>query len=209
MSDAGFDTAVVQVRGRGDAYYRSELVPRAEEMAGAPEGFDPLSRLLLDLRGRRVLAWLNVFFLWGGETPPGDPAHAATAHPDWLLTDADGRSVADYTGAERSRGWIEGIYADPASPAYREHFCRVVSELVARYPVDGVHLDFVRYPGPGYGQAGRSGTGSAEPGGWTPAGSRRSCGSPTLRPWADGDHAPGGPGAHHGGLLWAECGPPG
>ncbi len=204
VSDARFDTAVVQVRGRGDAYYRSELVPRAEEMAGAPAGFDPLSQMLLDLQGRRVLAWMNVFFLWSGDAPPGDPAHAATAHPEWLLTDADGRPVAEYTAAERSRGWIEGIYADPASPGYREHFCRAVSELVARYPVDGVHLDFVRYPGPGYGQAGEVRQRFLETWGIDPRWIPEELRVPDLAAWATGTMPPADRVLATAALLWAD-----
>ena len=39
--DGGFNTLLVQVRGRGDAYYRSTLEPRAPELAAHPD-FDPL-----------------------------------------------------------------------------------------------------------------------------------------------------------------------
>src|SRR3982751_5111455 len=38
----GFNTLLVQVRGRGDAYYASTLEPRAPELAGKPD-FDPLA----------------------------------------------------------------------------------------------------------------------------------------------------------------------
>lgn len=204
VREAGFDTVLLQVRGRGDAYYRSELAPPAEELAGAPEGFDPLARLLLDLRGRRVLAWLNVFFVWGGDAPPSDPRHPAAAHPEWLLTDADGRPVAEYSAAERAQGWIEGLYADPASPAYREHFVQVVRELVGRYPVDGVHLDFVRYPGPGYGQEGEIRERFLRAWGidprWIPEELRR----PDLAAWASGTMPPADRVLATAALLWAD-----
>ena len=39
------NTLFVQVRGRGDAYYPSEVVPRAEELESMPKEFDPLARL--------------------------------------------------------------------------------------------------------------------------------------------------------------------
>src|SRR5205807_1290821 len=39
---AGFNTLIVQVRGRGDAYYRSRWEPRAVELKDQPPDFDPL-----------------------------------------------------------------------------------------------------------------------------------------------------------------------
>ena len=39
----GFNTLLVQVRGRGDAYYQPRLEPRAAELARQPESFDPLA----------------------------------------------------------------------------------------------------------------------------------------------------------------------
>src|SRR3972149_656709 len=42
--EAGFNALFVQVRGRGDAFYRSALVPRSPLLQGQPAGFDPLAR---------------------------------------------------------------------------------------------------------------------------------------------------------------------
>ncbi len=154
---AGIDPLVVQVRGRGDAFYRSALVPPAEALATAPLGFDPLADTLRVRERARVLAWLNVFLVWSGEAPPKDPRHVVRARPEWGLADADGRPVAGYSAEERALGWIEGTYTDPAAPGYREHFAALAAELARAYPVDGLHLDYVRYPGPGYGHGGALG----------------------------------------------------
>ena len=150
---AGFDQLLVQVRGRADALYRSEIAPRAENLAGAPADFDPLAQLLADCAPLPLHAWLNVFYLWGGATPPENPSHPG--HPDqpWILADNTGRPVSSYSAREKRLGWIEGSYADPASRQYRALFAEVVRELLARYPVAGIHLDFLRYPGPGYGKS--------------------------------------------------------
>src|SRR5579872_6535259 len=58
----GFNTLLVQVRGRGEAYYQSAIEPRAMELDGQPASFDPLA-LTLQLAhraGLRVHAWINV-----------------------------------------------------------------------------------------------------------------------------------------------------
>ena len=150
---AGFDELLVQVRGRADAHYRSEIAPRALNLAAAPANFDPLAQLLTDCTPLPLHAWLNVYYLWGGAAPPDDPNHPG--HPDqtWILSDNNGRPVSTYSAREKRLGWIEGSYADPASAKYRTLFVEVVRELLARYPVAGIHLDFIRYPGPGYGKS--------------------------------------------------------
>lgn len=148
----GFDELLVQVRGRADALYLSDIAPRAENLARAPADFDPLAQLLSDCAPLPLHAWLNVFYLWGGSNPPENQDHPG--HPDqpWILTDNNGRPVSSYSERERRLGWIEGNYADPSSAEYRALFVQVVQELLDRYPVAGIHLDFIRYPGPGYGK---------------------------------------------------------
>jgi uncharacterized lipoprotein YddW (UPF0748 family) len=38
------------------------------------------------------------------------------------------------------------LYASPVHPAAAAHIAAVVKELVTSYPLDGVHLDYVRFP---------------------------------------------------------------
>ncbi|HUQ41806.1 MAG TPA: family 10 glycosylhydrolase [Candidatus Limnocylindrales bacterium] len=138
----GIFDLVVQVRGRGDAYYTSTLEPRAEQLT-AP--FDPLDRLIRygGSVGARIHAWANVFFIWShpDRAMPQDPRHIVNRHPEWLLR-PDGVSAHDPAGGKD----FEGIYSDPASVAAREHTLAVYEEIVTRYPVVGLHYDYVRYP---------------------------------------------------------------
>src|SRR5262245_3381523 len=59
---AGINALFVQVRGRGDAFYRSDLAPRSALLDEAPADFDPLARLLARAHasGLQVHAWINV-----------------------------------------------------------------------------------------------------------------------------------------------------
>ena len=58
----GFNTLLVQVRGRGDAYYASAIEPRSAELQRQPLTFDPLATVLERARaaGVSVHAWVNV-----------------------------------------------------------------------------------------------------------------------------------------------------
>jgi len=152
--NSGFDELLVQVRGRADAYYQSDIAPWPESLAPAPPDFDPLARTLSQCAPLPVQAWLNVYYLWGDTTPPKNPAHPGSPAQPWILRDDEGRPLTAYSEFDLKRHWLEGAYADPASPAYRKLFAEVVRELVSRYPVSGIHLDFIRYPGPDFGRSG-------------------------------------------------------
>src|SRR5690606_2245052 len=58
----GVNTLFVQVRGRGEAYYDSQLEPRASELSSAPADYDPLAETIVAAHaaGLRVHAWVNV-----------------------------------------------------------------------------------------------------------------------------------------------------
>jgi len=134
---------VVQVRGRGDAYYRSDLEPRAQDL-GDP-GFDPLAHLVRGgaAVGVRIHAWTNVHFVWSSKDRglPRSPRHLVNAHPDWLLR-PDGVRYLDPVGGS---DW-EGVYIDPADPRAAAHTHAVFADIVERYAVEGLHYDYVRYP---------------------------------------------------------------
>jgi uncharacterized lipoprotein YddW (UPF0748 family) len=146
MADAttrGIHDVVVQVRGRGDAYYASSLEPRAETLTD--DGFDPLAHLVRAgaAVGVRVHAWANVFFVWSSidGALPKSPEHLVNRHPEWLLRGAG----VKYQGPVGVHDW-EGIYIDPKNPESRAHTLAVFTEIVSRYRVEGFHYDYVRYP---------------------------------------------------------------
>ena len=134
---------VVQVRGRGDAYYASELEPRAEALTDPT--LDPLAHLVRGgaAVGVRIHAWANGTFVWSSPEGalPRSPSHLVNAHPDWLLR-PDGVTYLDPVGGS---DW-EGVYIDPTDPAARAHTIAVFEDIVRRYPVEGFHHDYIRYP---------------------------------------------------------------
>ena len=160
-ADAGFNALFVQVRGRGDAFYRSRLVPRSVLLGARQADFDPLARLLARARSRRlqVHAWVNVLLTghFGQALPRG---HVLSSHPEWAMVPRSAASAAlSAKGsrrlelileAGRSEGDVEGYYLSPSVPGVGTHLEAVVRELVRGYELDGLHLDFVRYPGPSY-----------------------------------------------------------
>jgi uncharacterized lipoprotein YddW (UPF0748 family) len=158
---AGLNALFVQVRGRGDAFYGSALVPRSTLLSRQPVTFDPLARLLgrARSRGLAVHAWFNVLLTAHFPLPlPRD--HVLSRHPDWAmvprsaarsaLAAAGANLLPLIRGAARNGEDVEGLYLSPSHEAVHAHLEAVVMELVSQYPVDGLHLDFIRYPSRDY-----------------------------------------------------------
>lgn len=154
---AGMDRLIVQVRGRGDAWYRSRTEPRAEDIEA---GLDPLAETIVQARaaGLQVHAWINLMLVASGENLPASPDHVARRNPDWLSrTEAqaswpsDDRLLERLLRAAHEDPSYEGVYLDPAHPGVRSHLSAVALELVTRYELDGLHLDYVRYAGSAHG----------------------------------------------------------
>ncbi len=150
----GASDLFVQVRVRGDALYPSRLVPASPSLT-ARRGparqvlpRDPVRLVLREAhaRGLRVHAWFNCFVAWSSAADP--PAgHVLSLHPGWALRLADGRAPLRMTSTARRREGLEGVYLAPGSTEVREHLLALVDELVRAYPLDGLHWDYVRYPG--------------------------------------------------------------
>lgn len=137
---------LVQVVGRGDAWYRSDLLPRPEAMAGSAR--DPLGELLplAHAAGLEVHAWMNCCLVWSAPNPPRDPRHVLHEHPEWVARMRDGRPMTRLTRRECERLHVEGVFLSPGHPGVRTWVARIAREIASRYPVDGIHLDYIRQP---------------------------------------------------------------
>ena len=135
---AGFNTVLFQVRGNGTAFYRSRLEPWADELGGRDPGFDPLALACREAhrRGLSIHAWMNVLPGWRGTKPPTNPNQLYHTHPDWFWHDANGQ--------RQPLGWYCSL--NPCYPEVRQYLARVAREIVDRYHVDGLHLDYIRFP---------------------------------------------------------------
>lgn len=130
-----FNHVFVQVRGRGDSYYNSRIVPKAKPVRDTP--FDPLAYAVRRGHelGLKVHAWLNVYFVWSSDLPPDDPRHVVLLHPEWLDRPAPGHPDPP----------AGGLFLSPTHPEAAVHLLSVFEEVLTQYDVDGLHLDYFRY----------------------------------------------------------------
>ena len=164
-ADNGFNTLIVQIRGRGDAYYKSRVEPRAVELKDQPPSFDPLAVTLAEAhkRGLKVHGWLNTSLLANLDALPVDPAHVYNKHPEWLAVPkpvaaelyrmsprdpAFRQKIVEWSKANRAE--LEGVYTGPANPKVRDHIYKIWMDVLKHYPVDGLHFDYVRFASPDF-----------------------------------------------------------
>lgn len=140
--DANFNAIFVQVRKRGDAYYQSALEPKAK---GVAADYDPLADILRQAHaaGLQVHAWLAVYEVaqttgWNVEDRGN---HISKVHPDWLMSDKDGKTTIG-----KSR-----VFVDPGLPAVQDNFVAIVRDILTKYSVDGIHLEDPGYRDPNAG----------------------------------------------------------
>ncbi len=145
--DAGFNTVLFQVRGNGTAFYASKLEPWADELGGRDPGWDPLALACREAhaRGLALHAWVNVMPAWQGRRPPDNPEQLYNKHPDWFWYDAAGqRQPLVHTVGDDDRAWYVSV--NPCLPAVRDYLVEVFRDLAARYDIDGLHMDYIRFP---------------------------------------------------------------
>ena len=146
--DKQFTDIFVQIRGRGDAYYNSNLVPRANLIS--KNDFDPLAYLInktkeLDLK---IHAWFNVYYLWSSPQKPKHKDHLLLTHPEWIDTyTPDRMDVNGMLKKMKVNRTIngEGFYLAPTHPEVEAHLQNVITELLQNYRLDGIHFDYIRF----------------------------------------------------------------
>jgi len=164
-ADNGFNTLIVQIRGRGDAYYNSRVEPRAIDLKDQRVSFDPLALTLTEAhkRGLKVHAWINTNLLANLDVLPTQPDHVYNKHPEWLavpkpvaaeLYNVSPRDpifrqkIVEWSKA--NRGELEGVYTGPANPKVRDHIYNIWMDVLKHYSVDGLHFDYVRFASPDF-----------------------------------------------------------
>ncbi len=133
----GFNAIFLQVRPVADAIYPSVLEPwsaflSGKEGMGPKPMYDPLQFWIEQAhrRGLELHAWINPFRASLGSNREKNPSNAVVKHPDWLVR------------------YGERHYFDPGLPQVRQYLFEVVSDLVSRYDINGIHIDDYFYPYP-------------------------------------------------------------
>lgn len=153
----------VQVRRRGDSWYRHSLEPIADRTS-IEAGFDPLADLIAEAHanGIEVHAFVIIGALWNSNPsgaaprPPENPQHVFNRHgfnqatgrlyegrDNWLT-----RTLLPDDNTITFNGHRIGndFWIDLGHPEVAQYTLDVLLHLVRHYDLDGLHLDRIRYP---------------------------------------------------------------
>jgi uncharacterized lipoprotein YddW (UPF0748 family) len=138
IKNMGLNTAIVQVRPFGDAFYPSEYFPWSYIITGEEgknPGYDPFKILVEEghNQGLKVEAWLNPYRIRGAGSS--------------IALSLDNRASQWMNdGSNRIIQIPQGTFYNPGSLEVRELIIQGVLEIINNYEVDGIHFDDYFYP---------------------------------------------------------------
>lgn len=134
LKAANFNTILLQVRSRDNALYPSAQEVYTDVLTGTPgksPGYDPLAFAIREChrRGMELHAWVVAIPL-GSDRQAKELGSRSFVkkHPEMCI--------------HFRRNW----YLDPGHPQTKAHLAAIVKEIVTNYDVDGINLDYIRYP---------------------------------------------------------------
>lgn len=142
MKASGINTVFFETVNAGFPIYRSRVAPQQNPLT---QGWDPLADAveIAHERNMELHAWMWVFAAGNlrHNTIMGKPdtflGPSLVVNPDWVGYDQNGSPIP--------LGQTKPFY-DPANPEVRNYLLRLAEEIITQYDVDGLQLDYIRYP---------------------------------------------------------------
>jgi uncharacterized lipoprotein YddW (UPF0748 family) len=138
LEKANFNTVFLQTRLRGDVIYNSQIEPVSPYIRGVenawPE-YDPLAFAVSEChkRGLECHAWFVTYPFGRKKTDGKENASPALKEK---------KDKLKLVGNE--------FYLDPGDPETNAYLLSLIEEIVEKYDVDGIHMDYIRYPETGF-----------------------------------------------------------
>lgn len=127
LQEQNFNLILFQVRAQGKTFYHSLVEDRSPYFNGA-NGFDPLAFAIeaCHQRGMECHAWIPAFPV--EQIKMSRRGKILEKRPDFYKRNGS--------------GW----FLDPGRRETQTRLELLVTEIVSKYDVDGIHLDYIRYP---------------------------------------------------------------
>ncbi|MGB7521589.1 MAG: family 10 glycosylhydrolase [Spirulinaceae cyanobacterium] len=142
LAAAGINTVFFETVNASYPIYPSKVAPEQNPLV---RGWDPLKAAvkLAHERGMELHAWVWIFAAANQRHNAilNQPAEylgpVLSRHPTWAGTDRQGQPF--------QRNTYKAFF-DPGNPEVRTYLLSLLSEIATNYNVDGVQLDYIRYP---------------------------------------------------------------
>lgn len=140
LKEKNFNTVYFQVRSNGTVLYKSSSEPFSPYITGIIDNNPPYDPLQLAINlgkefNLEVHAWLNMIRCFSGSDLNllNSSRHIKNRKPHWIIK---------YNENNNSSYWL-----NPGLPEVQDYLVKMLTEITSKYDVDGIHLDFFRYPG--------------------------------------------------------------
>lgn len=146
MYNAGITDIFLETFFHGKTIYNSEFLEQKGVISQKEEfiGFDPLDIWIKKAHKRKmkVHIWFECFYL-GNDNPKVIKNHILQVYPEWT-----NKRLANYNASEPVPSLSEhnGYFLDPANKDVQEFLYGILNEITSKYKVDGINLDYIRYP---------------------------------------------------------------
>ena len=142
LAAAGINTVFFETVNASYPVYPSRVAPQQNPLT---QGWDPLKAAvkLAHARDMELHAWVWMFAAANQRhnrilgQPSGYLGPLLSAHPDWGITDRQG---------QRFNRSSQKAFLDPANPEVKQYLLALLDEITTDYQVDGIQLDYIRYP---------------------------------------------------------------
>ncbi len=134
LKEANFNTVLFQTRLRGDVIYPSIYETFTESLTGKTgrnPGYDPLKFAIEEChkRGMEIHAWMVCI-------PAGNDRQVRLLGKQSVVKKKPTMCI------HFKRAW----YLDPGNPETAKYLAAIAKEITMNYDIDGIHLDYIRYP---------------------------------------------------------------
>lgn len=130
LQENEINTIFLQVRSRGDLIYPSEVEPMHPRFYG--KGYDPFAFAIEEChrRGMTVHAWITTL-------PLEDGSYRRRLRGKPSYYDSHRNHTKRYRGKD---------FMNPADSLTGIHLASIAREIAEKYAVEGIHMDYIRYP---------------------------------------------------------------
>ena len=142
MAKGGINTVFFETVNSGYTIHPSRIAPQQNPLV---RGWDPLKAAvkLAHERGMELHAWVWTFAAVNKRhniivnEPEDYLGPVLSRYPDWAMTDKKGNKFHPKSGK---------AFFDPANPGVQRYLTLLLEEIATNYDVDGIQLDYIRYP---------------------------------------------------------------
>jgi len=146
-----FNQLFIQVRYRADALYFPNKIdstypnPEPRCYIFKNSNFDPLQYAIEQghKNNIEIHAWVTTFVVTPHDLTKIDSNHLYYKHPEWIKWHKNGSPML--------YNEHEGAFLDPGIIEVQDYLRNVIGDIATNYRVDGIQLDYIRYPDSLYG----------------------------------------------------------